>query len=265
MDSEVRFAFGRNWRSFLATLNEHRIDEATKRLCESLGRDGLRGMRVLDIGSGSGLSSLVMHRLGADVVAFDYDEDSVECTNELRARFAPRASNWSVLQGSVLDPAFMSMLGQFDLAYSWGVLHHTGAMWRAIDLAADRVSSHGTLLLALYNDQGWRSDAWRAIKHMYCTGTPGRWAVGAVFYPMFSLYALGQDLRRFNMPGSHARQYARKRGMSLMHDWRDWLGGYPFETAKPEDVIRHLTKDGFTLKHLARTNGWGCNEFVFAR
>ena len=69
-DPELRFAFGRNWRSFLATLDDHRINEARRRLCESLGRDDLHGVRALDIGSGSGLSSLVMHQLGPDLVAF---------------------------------------------------------------------------------------------------------------------------------------------------------------------------------------------------
>ena len=264
-DPELRFAFGRNWRSFLATLDERRIEEARRRLCESLGRDDLHGVRALDIGSGSGLSSLVMHQLGADVVAFDYDVDSVACTEELHRHFAPDATNWQIMQGSALDPDFMKGLGHFDLVYSWGVLHHTGAMWAAIELAAARVAPRGTLLLALYNDQGWRSSVWRAIKRLYCSSPPGRWVVGAAFYPLFALYALWQDLRHLRAPGTHARQYARKRGMSLFHDWRDWLGGYPFEVAKPGDVVRRLTNEGFELQRQSLTRGLGCNEFVFSK
>lgn len=263
-DPELRFAFGRNWRSFLATLDEHRIDEARRRLCESLGRDDLRGVRALDIGSGSGLSSLVMHQLGAEVAAFDYDADSVACTEELRKRFAPDATNWQIVQGSALDPAFMATLGKFDLVYSWGVLHHTGAMWAAIELAAARVAPQGTLLLALYNDQGSRSRVWHAIKRLYCSGILGRWMISAMFYPLFSAYTLWQDLRHFHVPGTHAREYGRKRGMSVLHDWRDWLGGYPFEVAKPEDVVRKLTADGFELQRQTLTHGLGCNEFVFS-
>lgn len=264
-DPELRFAFGRNWLSFLSTLDDHRIDEARRRLCESLGRDSLHGVRALDIGSGSGLSSLAMHQLGADVVAFDYDTDSVACTEELRRRYAPNATNWQVMQGSALDPAFMAGLGQFDLVYSWGVLHHTGAMWRAIELVEARVASHGTLLLALYNDQGWRSRVWHAVKQTYCSGTPGRWLICAVFYPVFGLYALWQDLRRFKSPGTYARQYASKRGMSLLHDWKDWLGGYPFQVAKPAEVVGRLTTIGFVLQRQSLTRGLGCNEFVFRK
>ena len=261
-DPELRFAFGKNWLSFLATLNDRRIREARQRLCESLGRDDLHGVRALDIGSGSGLSSLVMHQLGADVVAFDYDTDSVACTEELRRRYAPDAQNWKVVQGSALDPNFMASLGEFDLVYSWGVLHHTGAMWRAIELAEARVAPRGTLLLALYNDQGWRSRVWHAIKHTYCSGTAGRWLVTAVFYPIFGAYSIWQDVRRARMPGTHARQYASKRGMSLVHDWKDWLGGYPFEVASPDDIMRRLTASGFALQHQTITRGLGCNEFV---
>lgn len=262
-DPELRFAFGRNWRSFLATLDAHRIDEARRRLCESLGRDDLYGVRALDIGSGSGLSSLVMHQLGADVVAFDYDADSVACAEELRRRYAADASNWQIMQGSALDPDFMATLGKFDLVYSWGVLHHTGAMWPAMELTAARVAPKGTLLLALYNDQGRRSRVWRAIKRLYCSGVAGRWLVGAAFYPLFAASALWRDLRHFHMPGTHAREYAQKRGMSLFHDWRDWLGGYPFEVAKPEDVVRKLTAKGFELQRQTLAKGLGCNEFVF--
>lgn len=262
-DPKLRFAFGRNWKSFLSTLDDHRIEEARRRLCESLDRDDLHGVRALDIGSGSGLSSLVMHRLGANVMSFDYDTDSVACTEELRRRYAPDATNWQVMQGSALDPAFMASLGHFDLVYSWGVLHHTGAMWSAVDLATTRVASNGMLLLALYNDQGRRSRAWRAIKRLYCSGKPGRWLVGTMFYPLFAAYALWQDLRHLHTPGTHAREYAQKRGMSLLHDWRDWLGGFPFEVAKPEDVERKLAADGFVLRRQKLTHGLGCNEFVF--
>lgn len=264
-DSDLRFAFGRNWKSFLSTLDQRRIEEARRRLCESLGRSQLHGMRVLDIGSGSGLSSLVMHQLGADVVAFDYDTDSVACTEELRRRYAPNAMNWQIMQGSALDPEFMAGLGRFDLVYSWGVLHHTGAMWPAIDLAAMRVAPQGTFILALYNDQGRRSRIWHAVKRLYCSSAPGRWVVGAVFYPLFAAYALWQDLRQWHLPGTHARNYVRKRGMSLFHDWRDWLGGYPFEVAKPEEVVSKLTSDGFALQNQTLTQGLGCNEFVFAK
>lgn len=260
----MRFSFGKNWRSFLSLLDEDRVDQARRSLQQSLQCVNLHGVRMLDIGSGSGLFSLAAYRMGADVVAFDYDADSVACTAELRRRFAPESARWQVLQGSVLDPAFMSSLGQFDLVYSWGVLHHTGEMWRAIDLAAERVRAGGTLLIALYNDQGWRSRMWWRIKSVYCSGAAGRALVGAVFYPLFFLYAIALDVRNLAAPGAHIREYRRQRGMSIFHDWRDWLGGFPFEVASLAAVQERLGGD-FTLLRQKSTRGWGCNEFALVR
>lgn len=218
---------------------------------------------MLDIGSGSGLSSLAMRRMSAQVVSFDFDPESVVCTKELRRRYDSDSGSWEVLQGSILDADFVAGLGQFDLVYSWGVLHHTGEMWRAIDLAEQRVAPGGTLLIALYNDQGWRSNAWRWIKRLYCSGWLGSATVGAVFYPLFFAYSLLSDLVAWKLPGTYVREYIGRRGMSIFHDWRDWLGGYPFEAAAPAVVKARICEAGFTLKREGLTSGWGCNEFVF--
>ena len=127
-----RFSFGRNWASFLKRLNEARIAEAEKNLIEFLGEKSLAGRSFLDVGSGSGLSSLAARRLGATVTSFDYDSQSVACTEELRRRYLPDDPSWIVEQGSVLDTEYLAGLGQFDIVYSWGVLHHTGG-----DVAGD--------------------------------------------------------------------------------------------------------------------------------
>lgn len=264
-DDTLRFEFGKNWKSFLELLDEERIRESERAIRRSLNVDSLAGWRVLDIGSGSGLSSLAMRRLGAQVVSFDFDPASVACTTELRRRYGFAESEWEILQGSALDARFMAERGQFDLVYAWGVLHHTGEMWRAIKLAQERVGPGGRLLIALYNDQGWRSVLWRRIKRVYCTGWLGRAVVGGTFYPLFACYAIGLDLLRWQLPGTHMRRYVGRRGMSIFHDWRDWLGGYPFEVASPDSVRQALASAGFRLEQESLTKGWGCNEFVFSR
>jgi 2-polyprenyl-3-methyl-5-hydroxy-6-metoxy-1,4-benzoquinol methylase len=255
-----RFTFGRNWASFLETLDESRIVQAEQSLKEMLRVDTLEGRRFLDAGSGSGLFSLAAKRLGADVASFDFDPQSVACTAELRQRYFSDTGSWSVQQGSVLDRSFLSSLGEFDVVYSWGVLHHTGKMWQALENVTRLVRPGGKLFVALYNDEGFRSRMWTRVKRTYCRGPFGRWLVKAAFLPLFSAIAVGKSIATGS---SYFAEYKRRRGMSVYHDWIDWLGGYPFEVARPEDVFEFCRNRGFVLDNLRTTNRLGCNQFVF--
>src|SRR5438045_550600 len=162
-----RFEFGRNWSRFLLYLDDERITVAEQSLKETFAVADLECTSFLDIGSGSGLFSLAARRLGARVHSFDYDPDSVACTRELKHRYFHNDQAWTIEEGSALDEGYVNSLGAFDVVYSWGVLHHTGDMWRALETAALPVAPGGKLFVALYNDQGSRSVRWRKIKKAY--------------------------------------------------------------------------------------------------
>jgi 2-polyprenyl-6-hydroxyphenyl methylase/3-demethylubiquinone-9 3-methyltransferase len=261
-----RFEFGRNWASFLRVLTPERVANAERSLAAMLGRERLDGLRFLDIGSGSGLSSLCARNLGAEVVSFDYDPQSVACTAELRRRRDPEDAGWTVTSGSVLDEEWMRGFGKCDVVYSWGVLHHTGAMWRGVELALERVGPGGTAFLALYNDQGAWSSRWARIKRFYCSGPIGRAVVSGTVIPFWIARDLAADIVWRRPPWRRYKEYARERGMSVTHDWHDWLGGYPFEVARPEEVLDFCRQRGFELVRMRTAGGSvGCNEFVFER
>jgi len=263
---ETRFAFGRNWRRYLALVNEERIASAIASLEAMIGREAIAGATFLDVGSGSGLSSLAAARLGAARVhSFDFDPDSVACTEALRVQHGSSAA-WTVERGSALDEAYLSALGSWDIVYSWGVLHHTGAMWTAIDRVTRLVRPGGLLFIAIYNDQGPLSRGWTAVKRTYNAGAAGRLAVLSVFVPYFVIRGVIADALRGRNPITRYREYKRVRGMSMVHDWIDWLGGYPFEVASPEAVFEFVRRRGFALHRLTTCGGrLGCNEFVFRR
>lgn len=262
-----RFGFGANWRGFLARLDEGRIRQAEDSVAALLGARDLNGLRLLDIGSGSGLFSLAARRLGAEVVSFDFDPDSVACTESLRQHSFPNDPAWRVLRGSVLDSQFLESLGSFDLVYSWGVLHHTGDQWAALGNAARCVSPGGKLAIALYNRQPFFTPLHSAMKRLYCKSPwAGRLAIALAYALGVGAALAVADLLRGRSPLARHRSSGLPRGMSFWHDVVDWVGGWPFETSTPEQVFGFCRARGFELRFLRTVGGKsGCNEFVFAR
>ena len=268
VDQQERFAFGKNWSRFLKHLTEDRIQEAEKSLSNNLGVQDLKGKTFLDIGSGSGLFSLAAHRLGATVFSFDYDQDSVACTQYLKKQYGNQESTWSVQQGSVLDQAFLAQFGQVDILYSWGVLHHTGNMMQAFENVAVFVKEHGFLFVSIYNDQGKASKRWKWIKERYNrSGFSIKFLL--LLCCLLRLWActVTKDFLRSGNPLKTWVLYQKNnRGMSAWYDLIDWVGGYPFEVATPEVVFDFFKKKGFNLLHLKTcAGGLGCNEFVFRK
>ncbi len=268
------YDFGSNWRSFIDHhLTDERRQEALRSLPTFLGQSSLEGTTFVDVGCGSGLFSWAAYKLGAKrIVSFDVNPDSVACCRQLRIDGGEPA-NWEVLEASVLDDEAMRALGEFDVVYSWGVLHHTGGMWDAIENAASLVKPGGLMWIAIYN----RADG----LGLYSDGRAGSsrfWEREKVFYNrlpkvgqramdyaaatgMVSAYLLsGRN------PIREIQQHKQNRGMSWLVDIRDWLGGWPYEYASVEEIFSFVRgRFGYTLENLISTNSLRNNEFLFRR
>jgi 2-polyprenyl-3-methyl-5-hydroxy-6-metoxy-1,4-benzoquinol methylase len=262
-----RFEFGKNWSTFLNHLNDEQITAAEASLCSMLELPNLVGKSFLDVGSGSGLFSLAAHRLGAQVHSFDFDPQSVACTKELRRRYSANDQLWRIEQKSVLDVEYVSSLGLFDVVYSWGVLHHTGAMWQALERVHPLVAKEGRLFIAIYNNTGTQSARWRRIKQFYnALPRPLR-------LPYTVAVATPLEIKRLlrSLASGRFSNYTKRwtgngyRGMNHWRDTVDWIGGYPYEVAKPEEIFEYYKARRFTLLRLKCVCGLGCNEYVFKK
>lgn len=255
---ESHFSFGRNWADFAQSLDEERIRQAETDLSRIVG--DIRGNTFLDIGCGSGIHSAAAARLGATVHAIDLDPISVDTAGAVTTHFAPGCD---VRLASVFD-----ISRQFDVVYSWGVLHHTGAMWDAVAHASGLVAPGGRLVIALYARTPL-CGFWRLEKRLYSSSPKGvQTVIRALYKALFiaGLLASGRN------PIAYIRSYATNRGMRWHHDMHDWLGGYPYESASPAEVERFLSARGFILAQqvvnkgpVAGLLGTGCNEYRFTR
>lgn len=261
----MTFSFGQNWSQYVQQhLSEERMRVAREHLLRFLGVPSLKGLTFLDIGSGSGLHSLGAFDAGASrVVSFDLDPQSVASTQHLRSLRGDPA-NWTVMQGSILDKDFLRTIEPADVVYSWGVLHHTGSMWQAIENAAGFMHDQSVFYVALYTKTKF-SDFWKRIKLKYNRASEfeKKRMVMSYYFHDAVLPWLKKPWRAPS-PWKRVRDHRKSRGMEYFTDVRDWLGGWPYEDATVNEVM-DFSLDRLSLGLLKLRTGEACTEYLLAR
>jgi 2-polyprenyl-3-methyl-5-hydroxy-6-metoxy-1,4-benzoquinol methylase len=264
--SSVQFDFGKNWEDFSRNaLDPEKVRQAQVDFQKLLSEIPLEGRSFLDIGFGQGLSLLSAASAGARCLGIDINPRCLQVLDQNRKTFFPDIGGERIacLQGSILDPESIHKLQshsfskdeRFEIVHSWGVLHHSGAMLQAIQNSANLVSSHGHLVLAIYQAH-WSSPLWKLIKYVYNRSPVlAQWFLILIFYPM--IYLAKWLVTRKNPKN-------KNRGMDFYHDVIDWVGGHPYEYATQAQIVSYLKELGFELiRFFPPATPIGCMEFVF--
>ena len=262
----MQFDFGQNWADFsVRAATPERADQARRDFASLMEGVKLRGQSFLDIGFGQGFSLLSAASMGARVVGCDINPKCGTVLDRNLPLFPDLVgSKLDVEIGSILDPEVVQRLrgrvaaeGGFDVVHSWGALHHTGDLRRAIDRAASLVRPGGALVIAIYN-RHWSSPAWLLIKWLYCK-SPG-WVQRALVSLLYPVIWLAKLIVTRENPGK------KERGMNFFYDVVDWVGGYPYEYMSVRETGALFELLGFTLSRVNPAKvPTGCNEFLFSK
>lgn len=247
------FKFGKNWENYSDKINKKNIIDSLNDLKFLLRKIPFKkGFSFIDIGCGSGVHSIAASKLGFKVTSTDRDKICVKTTKRNYLKFHNFANN-RVFQDNILNSKITK---KFDIVYSWGVLHHTGNLTKALNQIKKLVKKDGYLIISLYKKT--ESDKmWFYIKKKYNQKIFFRFIINLFFIPFY--YYISKKKRFY------------RRGQDWYHDAIDWLGGFPYETIDP-DKMKYYFKD-LKLIFVSRKKpmkykgffGSECAEYIFKK
>lgn len=252
------FSFGKNWQAFSENaLTNDNIIQFRNSFKDLMHGIEVKNKNFIDIGFGQGLALISASQMGARVLGIDIDKDNIRALeNTCRKIGLWKIPNHRIT--SILDDAFVERnKHQFDIVHSWGVLHHTGSMDKALNNACSLVAENGFFVCSIYN-RHWSSWLWKWIKFFYNRSPEVIKKVFiAVFYPIIFF-------AKWIVTGKNPNN--KERGMDFFYDVVDWVGGYPYEYSSADDMVKLIQSKGFQCIRVNPAGvPTGCNEFVFKK
>lgn len=195
-----------------------------------------RGLKVLEVGVGLGADHESFAAAQAELYGVDLTERAIEHT-QARLELAGLRSTLRVADAEALPFAD----GEFDLVYSWGVLHHSPSTQRALDEVWRVLRPGGTAKLMIYHaasvvgfmlwtrygllcGKPWRSRAEIYAEHLESPGTRAFTVEQArALCSRFESVRITTELTHGDLLTSDAG--ARHRGMLLRAARRVWPRG----------------------------------------
>jgi len=134
--------------------------EARKYLVEShipgfAGFEAWKGKKVLEIGCGIGTDTISFARHGAQVTAVDLTSKSLDVARQ-RAQVFGLEDRIRFFQADAERLSDYVPIEQYDLVYSFGVIHHTPHPERVVEQLRRYVGPDSTVKIMVYNRWSWK-------------------------------------------------------------------------------------------------------------
>ena len=113
-----------------------------------------RDQSVLEIGCGIGTAAVNFARFGAKYTGVELSAESLALTQQ---RFDVYGLQGDFYQGNAEELADSLPKKQYDMIYSWGVIHHTPNPDRVIAQVCDYLRPGGILKIMVYARDSWKN------------------------------------------------------------------------------------------------------------
>jgi SAM-dependent methyltransferase len=142
-------------KEYFLDLSQRRSNTVDRDLFQSNFVDfaSWKNKRVLEIGCGVGTDGARFAEAGADYVGIDLTDSAIALAQQ---RFALFDLPGQFKVANAADPQVYQDLGQFDLVYAWGVIHH----WPELDLLLQNIhrclKPNGIFIFLVYAKNSWK-------------------------------------------------------------------------------------------------------------